>query len=203
MKKLLFAILIFTPFLCNAQTKKDIFNPGVPVVFLGIDFTKTQFTKADEFTNKSEILRFFVDANNLIHTDFIMNILAKRLDHDSVTPDFTFVTKQNSLVDWQTVYSDNTGYTVSEEDISAVIRNLGLDQSRYKDHIGMLLVEENCCKTKPLQTISAVFFNVNDFNILFVKRYELKPAGFGFLNYWGVNNSYILGAIGKIKKEIE
>jgi hypothetical protein len=202
MKKLIF-LFIFIPVLGFAQTKKDIYNPKVQLVYFGIDFTKVQFTKSDEFTNKPDILRFFVDANNNVDVGLIRNIVTKRLERKTIGWDLSYVTAQNALVDWQTVYSDNIDYTVSEADISSIITNLKIDKAKYKDFIGMVLIEENCCKTKPLQTISNVFFNVNDFNILFVKRYELKPGGFGFLNYWGINHGTVLGSVGKLKKEIE
>jgi hypothetical protein len=169
MKKLI-VLFLFIPVLGLAQTKKDIFNPQVQLVFLGIDFTKVQFTKSDEFINKPEILRFFVDVNNLINTTMIRNIMTRRLDREKIGWDFSYVTAQNALVDWQIVYSDNIDYTVPEADISSIIKNLNIDQAKYKDFIGMVLIEENCCKTKPLQTISNVFFNVNDLSVLFMSQ---------------------------------
>ncbi len=173
------------------------------MVFLGIDFTRVMFTKSDEFTNKPEILRFFVDANNMVDHGSLRNLVNKELDRKTIVWDFSNVTTQNSLVDWQMVYSDKIDYTVSDEEISNVIKNLKVDQEKYKDFIGMILVEENCCKTKPLQTISCVFFSVNDLQVLFSKRFDLKPGGIGFMNYWGVNHNMVLARIGKLKKEIE
>jgi hypothetical protein len=201
MKKLIL-LFLFIPVIGFAQTKKDIFNPQVQVVFLGIDFTKVQFTKSDEFSNKPEILRFFVDANNMVDHGSLRNLVNKELDRKSIEWDLSFVTIQNSMVDWKTVFSDNLDYTVSEESISSIVKNLKVDQEKYKDFIGMVLIEENCCKTKSLQTISCVFFSVNDLKVLFTKRYEMKPGGIGFMNYWGVNHNLLLAKIGKLKKEI-
>lgn len=201
--KNLMLLLLFIPVMAYSQTKKDIFNPEVRIVFLGIDFTKVQFTKSDEFTNKPEILRFFVDANNMIDHGSLRNLVNKELDRKAIEWDFSFVTAQNSSVDWQTVYSDDIDYTVSDEDISNIVKNLKVDQKKYIDFIGMVLIEENCCKTKPLQTVLCVFFSVDDLKILFSKRYEMKPGGIGFMNYWGVNHNLLLAKISKLKKEIE
>jgi hypothetical protein len=202
MKKLVILFLFF-PVLCSAQTKSDIFNPKVPVVYFGADFSRVQFTKSDEFTNKSEILRFFVDCNNLVNTKFNINIMAKRLERDSIASDFSYVTKNNAMVDWQKVFSDNVDYIISDEAIGDMIKALKINQSAYKDHIGIVFCEENYCKTKPLQTIAIVFFRVNDLNPLFIKHYTPKPGGFGFLNYWGLNNALVMGSVSKLKKEIE
>ncbi|HNR40638.1 MAG TPA: hypothetical protein PKL65_00270 [Bacteroidales bacterium] len=201
MKKLLFLLLIF-PVTGLAQTGKDIFNPEVPMVFFGIDFTKVQFTRADDFTNKPEILRFFVDANNLIDHGSLRNQVSRQLERKSVEWDLSYVTAGNSVVDWRNVYSDNIDYVVPEDELNNMVKNLKVDQKKYNDFIGMVLIEENCCKAKPLQTITCLFFRVNDLTVLFAERYKMKPGGIGFMNYWGVNHNMILARIGRLKKAV-
>lgn len=201
MKKILI-LFLFIPVISFSQSIEDIYNPTVRLVFLGIDFTRVQFTKADEFSNKPEILRFFEDANNLVDHGSLRDQVARGLDRKTIEWDLSYVTTQNSLVNWQKVFSDQVDYTVPDSEIVTILNNLKIDAEKYKDFIGMVLIEENCCKTKPLQTISCVFFSVNDHNILYSKRYELKPSGIGFYYYWGSNNNMILARIGKLKKEI-
>ena len=201
MKKLLFLLLIF-PVTGLAQTGKDIFNPEVPMVFFGIDFTKVQFTRADDFTNKPEILRFFVDANNLIDHGSLRNQVSRQLERKSVEWDLSYVTAGNSVVDWRNVYSDNIDYVVPEDELNNMVKNLKVDQKKYNDFIGMVLIEENCCKAKPLQTITCLFFRVNDLTVLFAERYKMKPGGIGFMNYWGVNHNMILARIGRLIKAV-
>lgn len=150
---------------------------------MGIDFTKVQFTRADDFTNKPEILRFFVDANNLIDHGSLRNQVSRGLDRKTISWDLSNVTAGNSMVDWHNVYSDNIDYVISDEDLSNIVINLKIDQEKYKDFIGMVLIEENCCKAKPLQTITCLFFRVNDLTVLFAERYKMKPGGIGFMNY--------------------
>jgi hypothetical protein len=202
MKKLI-VLFLFIPVLCSGQTKKDIFNPKVPVVFFGADYTKVQCTKSDKFSNKPEITRYFVDANNIIERNW-RHVLKNKLERDTVGWDFSFVTKANAMVDWQKVYSDNINYTVSDDEISAMIKNLNINQSKYKDCIGMFLVEENMCETKPLASMAAVFFRINDLNILLIKHYSIKPGGWmGFLSYWSLTNGYPFNKISKLKNEIK
>jgi len=45
--------------------------------------------------------------------------------------------------------------------------------------------------------------DVNNLNVIFVKRYEMKPGGIGFYNYWSVNHNLLLSKLSKLKKEIE
>ena len=207
MKKLLLILFLFLPALCTGQTKNDIFNPNTPLVFFGLDFSRVQFTKAEEFTNKDQILRFFVDINNAMHNILrpgpLRNQWEKWLNRDSISIDFSYVTKVNAAVDWQKVYSDEVDYIISDEEIGIMIKNLNIDQEKYKDHIGLLYCEENYCKTKPLGTLAIVFFNVNDLKPLFIKHYSAKPYGIGFLAYWGNLNIYAHITFKKIEKELK
>jgi hypothetical protein len=189
--------------LSSAQTPKDIFNPDVPLVFFGADFSQVQFTKAETFNNKPDILRFFVDCNNLLKSNGYQNLLKKRLRREEIKTDFSYVTKNNESVEWQNVYSDNIDYSISDEGIQNMIRNLNIDQGLYKDHIGIVMCEENYSKTKTLGTVSVVFFSINDLKSILIKRYSLKPSGYGFLNYWGMINLQAINSLKKLYGELK
>jgi hypothetical protein len=203
MKKLLFTLFFLIPLLISAQTKNDIFNPNVPLVFFGADFSRVQFTKAELFNNKPEILRFFVDCNNLLKSNGYQNIIRKRLKREEIKTDITCVTKNNAAVDWQKVYSDNTDYRLSDTDIENMIKTLNIDQQAYKNHVGMVMCEENYSKTKVLGTVAVVFFSVNDLTPIVIKHYSVKPSGFGFLNYWGIINLQAINLLKKLAKELK
>ena len=203
MKPLSVVLFFLMSILCTAQTKKDIFNPDVQLVFLGEDFSKIQFTKAEMFNNKPEILRFFVDCNNLLKSNQYEKFLRKRLKRDEIKMDFSYVNKVNGSVEWEKVYSDNLDYSLSDEDIQNMIKNLNIDQKLYKDHIGMILCEENYSKTKTLGTVSVVFFDIDDLKPLIIKQYSVKPSGFGFLYYWSYINSQAINKLKKLHNELK
>jgi hypothetical protein len=202
MKKILIGVLLLLPILSVAQTAKDIFNPDVPLVFFGADFTKVQFTKSGEFTNKPEILRFFDDINNLLKRRDYRHLIGRKMNRDTLTMDFSYVNRNNALVNWESVYSDNVDYTLSDDVIRQMIRDLKVDQALYKDHIGFVFCQENYCKTKPKGSDLAVFFRINDLEPLFIKRYSTEPMGIGFLNYWGFQTVYTIALLNKIEKEL-
>lgn len=203
MKLHLVVLFLLTTLLCPAQTKKDIFNPDVPIVVLGADFSKIQFTKSEMFTNQSEILRFFVDCNNLLKSSQYEKYFRKGLKRDEIEMDFSYVTKVNEVVDWQKVYSDDTEYRLSDETIPDMIKNLNIDQKLYKGHIGMVFCEENYSKTKLLGTVAVVFFGVDDLKPIIIRHYSFKPSGFGFLYYWGSINTRAIGKLKSLYKELK
>lgn len=185
-----------------AQTRNDIVNPDVPMVFLGIDFSGIKFTKADEFNNKDQILRFFDDMNNIYDTEGLKNGIGKRFDKSDMKKDFSYVMAKNASVDWQTVYSDDTEYGLSDELIKNLIKELAVDKEKYKDHLGLVFCPENYCKTHTEGSIAVVIFNVNNNQPLFIKHYSFKPSGYGFFYYWQKITLKAITKIGKIKKEI-
>jgi len=203
MKNLLIILFFSISILSSAQTKKDIFNQDVPLVFFGADFSQVQFTKAEKFNNKPEILRFFVDCNNLLKSDGYQKLLRKKLKRNEIQSDFSYVTKTNGLIEWQNVYSDNIDYNLSDEVIENMIKKLNIDQELFKNHIGLVFCEENYSKTKTLGTVAAVFFSTNDLKPILIKHYSIKPNGYGFLNYWGIINLQAINYLKKLYKELK
>jgi hypothetical protein len=203
MKNLFIVLFSLMTLMCPAQTKDDIFNRNVQLVCFGADYSQVQFTKAEMFDNKPEILRLFVDCNNLINYKPWQEILRKKLKRDEIKTDFTYVTKVNAAVDWQNVFSDNVDFTLSDTVIENMIWNLNIDQALYKDQIGLVFCEENCSKTNKLGKVALVFFNVNDLKPLIIKHFSIKPNGFGLLFYWGSINLEAIKRIGIIFKELK
>jgi hypothetical protein len=203
MKTILTICLSLMPILSLAQTERDIFNSDVPLVFFGADFSQIQFTKAEEFTNKPEILRFFVDCNNLIKGGPYWKIMIKYLKRKEIKDDFSYVSNNNASVEWQNVYSDNIDYSLSDEDIKDMIRKLNIDQGLYKDHIGMIFCEENYSKTKGIGTLAIVFFDIDDLNTILIKHYSSKPFGTGFLYYWSSIHWNAIISLKRLSKDLE
>lgn len=203
MKNLFIVLFFLIASLCSAQTKSDIFNPKVPMVCFGADYSLAQFTKAEMFDNKPDILRLFVDCNHYFNNKAWQGTMQKKLKRDDIKTDLSYVTKNNAEVDWQKVFTDSLDYGLSDNVIENMIIKLKIDQSLYKDHIGIVFCEENCSKTNKLGKVAVVFFDVNDLKPILIKRYAVKPNGIGFLFYWvSVNQIIIYNEFGKLYKEL-
>lgn len=203
MKNLFIALFILLSNLCLAQTKNDIFNPNVPMVCFGADYSLVQFTKAEMFDNKPDILRLFIDCNSYFNYKAWKETMQKKLKRDEIKTDLSYVTKNNGEVDWQKVFTDNVDYSLSDDVIENMINKLNINQSLYKDHIGIVFCEENCSKTNQLGKVALVFFGINDLKPILIKHYAIKPSGFGFLFYWvSINQIVVYKELGKLYKEI-
>lgn len=185
-----------------AQTRSDIVNPDVPMVFLGIDFSGIKFTKADEFNNKDQILRFFDDMNNIYDTEGLKNGIGKRFDKNDMKKDFSYVMAKNASVDWQTVYSDDTEYGLSDELIKDLINELAVDKEKYKDHLGLVFCPENYCKTHTEGSIAVVFLMSTTTNLFLSNIIHLSHQDMVFFFYWQKITLKALSKLNKIKKEV-
>jgi hypothetical protein len=201
--KILFILIMMLPVFGFSQTKSDIFKSNQPLVFLGADFSQIQFTKSEKFNNKPEILRFFVDCNNLLEEKTYQKPLKKKLNRREIKNDFSYVTKNNALVNWDKVFSDSTEYKLTDDDITDMIKKLNINQTEYKNYLGMILCEENYSKTKLRGTVAVVFFGINDLKPILIKHFSFKPAGYGFLYYWNSINYNAIRSLKKIKKEVK
>lgn len=203
MKNLLIVLILLMSGLCSAQTINDIFNPKTPMVCFGADYSMVQFTKAEMFDNQSDILRLFVDCNSYFKYKAWQETMQKKMKRDEIKTDLSYVTKNNGEVDWQKVFTDNVDYSLSDDVIENMINKLNIDQSLYKDHIGVVFCEENCSKTNKLGKVAVVFFGINDLKPILIKHYNIKPNGIGFLFYWvSVNQIVIYKELGKLYKEL-
>lgn len=203
MKKLFVCLFVLVSFLSSAQTKEDIFNKNVPVVFLGADYSLAQFTKAEEFENKSDILRLFVDINNLFKPKSTQELIRKKLRRDEVKLDLSYVNTINALVDWQKVHTDNVDYAISDETIAEMIVKLNVDQNLYKDHIGMVIINENCSKTIKRGKVAVAFFTINELKPVLITHYLIKSDGIGFLYYWMDVNLEAIKNLDDLYKEMK
>ncbi|HAN17134.1 MAG: hypothetical protein A2X13_06385 [Bacteroidetes bacterium GWC2_33_15] len=203
MKKLFVCLFVLISFLSSAQTKEDIFNKNIPVVFLGADYSLAQFTKAEEFENKSDILRLFVDINNLFKPKSTQELIRKKLRRDEVKLDLSYVNTINALVDWQKVHTDNVDYAISDETIAEMIVKLNVDQNLYKDHIGMVIINENCSKTIKRGKVAVAFFTINELKPVLITHYVIKSDGIGFLYYWMDVNLEAIKNLDDLYKEMK
>ena len=84
-----------------------------------------------------------------------------------------------------------------------MIYKLNVDQNLYKDHLGMIIIEENCSKTNKRGNVALVFFSINDLKPVLIQHYSLKSGGIGFLFYWADVNNQAIKKLDVIYKEMK
>jgi len=149
------------------------------ITWYGIDFTKAKFTLVTE--DPSLIVNQYLKAiNQLVQMEPEKYDLKKWFNKTETTIDLTRVTEQNAKINPETIVS-NDAISISDDDVKAVVANY---KSSGKPGMGLLFVAESLNKPQETGSHYVVFFNQETGEIIDSRRFEVKPSGIGFRNYW-------------------
>jgi hypothetical protein len=172
-----------------AQTKADVFNPKVPVTWLGIDFSQMRFigseaaNKASGEVLNSEFVNKFMPAwANLFITEPKTYNIPRASHRDTVHFAFKVTEAANNALT-KNFFTENPNdfSTLKEKDIVEVVKNYDFQGQKG---LGMMLIVEGMSKATHLAGAWVTFVNMNDKTVLFTLYKTGNSRGFGFRNYW-------------------
>jgi hypothetical protein len=172
--------LVFFGQSLTAQTLKEFFNDGnVPLMYLGIDFTRTKLID-DANANTSDIKdRQYAGLNDIIVQE------AKKYDvkkafrrNNSVDHDLGPVIKRNQTINIDQIKSTTTGdfHRFTADSVAAVISQLDLSG---KKGIGLVIVMEALSKSEKMAASWYTFVDMSTKKVLATDRIESKVGGGG------------------------
>jgi hypothetical protein len=182
-----------------AQTLKDVFNNSeTPILYLGIDFTKTKII--DEVNANAMDIR---DRQYTSINDVVINE-AKKYDirgafHKSfVDHDISLALQANSKINAEQIVSANTAdfHRLKESDIASVVQAYNFSG---KKGVGLLFVAEALSKSEKAIAVWVTLVDMSSKKILMTERIEGKVGGFGFRNYVAAGIKSVIEEIEKHK----
>lgn len=184
MKKQLFLIpfLLFGLFSFNmSEPEADVFTSS-ELVWCGFDFSKVKCIGSEGFTNPTEIKdRFFESWNNLVLAESDKYDVKKFYGKESQINDLSVVADRNELPEVDELVI-NEPYALAAGELTNIIKDY--DLAEVNEGLGLVYVVESLNKTKQIAVVNVVFFDIATKDVLWTKKYEAKPGGFGFRNYW-------------------
>jgi hypothetical protein len=185
--KWLMAVLLFlgSSTTSLAQGLKDVFNNSEsPLLYLGIDFSKTRLLdvgNADDIRN-----RLYGSINDLVIDEPKKYDLKGAFRKSNINHDLSAVTKNNAKANLNDIISTNSAdfNRLKEADINAEVKSLDLSG---KEGVGLLFVMEAMRKEgkKGNAAIWVTFIDLKTKKVLMTERIEADAkGGFGFRNYW-------------------
>ncbi|MBS1667731.1 MAG: hypothetical protein JST58_10170 [Bacteroidetes bacterium] len=186
---LVIALFINSTFVLAQQvTLKDaLSNNATPILYLGIDFTKTKVIN-DLTANPNDIHdRQFAGINDVVIYETKKYDIAKALRKTSIDHDLELVAARNQKINPSDILSTNNDdfRRLKESDIVSLVQ--GFDFGKHKG-VGLLFITEAISKTEKATSIWVTFIDMNTKKVLLTERMEGKVGGFGFRNY--VASSY-------------
>lgn len=202
LKPILLCALIALSVNLKAQTSQDVLSDkNIPIIFYGIDFTKSLLI-GDANAKKGDIVaRQFTGINDLMIKESDKYNFAGAFNRKELPANLEFVKKRNEAIDSNKIVSSNTEdfNHLKEGDVGNLVKNFKTDGSAG---YGLLLVVD--AMSKPDARISGwiVLFDNKTKRILLNERHEGKVGmAFSFRNYWAAGIKNIISSIaGKNKK---
>jgi len=152
------------------------------VVWCGFDFSHVKCIGSDGFTDPDDVKnRFFEAWNDLVLNESDKYDVKKFYGKEAQVNDLSVVSQRNELPDANELVIDEA-YAFEEGQLESIIRQYELSEAQ--EGLGLVYVIEALNKTAQHAVVNVVFFDIASNEILWTKKYETKPGGFGLRNYW-------------------
>ncbi|HBH06328.1 MAG TPA: hypothetical protein DDX92_06975 [Flavobacteriales bacterium] len=176
----LIALLLILQLTLSAQyfPKEEYYSK--PVVWLGLDFTLTQFKNPFDFPPGEELQRRYMPGwNEMIIIEPDKYNIRKFLKNENISYSLTEVNAFNEQIDPAQIFS--------EEKELLTLEKLEEDVSKYengKDELAVMMYVVSFNKTIPRGTFYFVVIDRSSGRLMFVEKVSADPGGFGLRNYW-------------------
>ena len=170
----------------NAQ--QNIFEPTVPVTWLGLDLTKAKYIgPATEFGPASNYKTLMASWNNVLSKEQDKFNIRRYFRKKVVNLDFNAVLKNNETLDFASMMMDkNNGLTLSKSDIQEIVNEYDFSGM---SGLGLIFNVESFDREKEVSAIWITFINLSSQEVIFTERRTGKPGGSGVRNFW-INSVY-------------
>lgn len=174
---LMLALLAFK----NSAPEEDTLLAS-ELVWCGFDFSHVKCIGSDGFTDPDDVKnRFFEAWNDLVLNESDKYDVKKFYGKEAQVNDLSVVSQRNELPDANELVIDEA-YAFEEGQLESIIRQYELSEAQ--EGLGLVYVIEALNKTAQHAVVNVVFFDIASNEILWTKKYETKPGGFGLRNYW-------------------
>ena len=171
-----------------AQSKADIFDPKVPITWLGVDYSQTKFiglaTTKDVAISNDEFRDTYVSSwNYLFINEQKKYDVAKATNRESVKYAIDVTLQANKQLLKKDFYSNNPSdfSLLKEADIVNLVKNYDFQKN---EGIGLIFFVEGMSKGISSMGVWVTFVDMQSKTVLFTKYMAHPPGGFGFRNYW-------------------
>jgi hypothetical protein len=184
-KNKLFTLIIIV-FVCTpalSQTRKDIFNPNVPILWLGLDFSSVRIIGEKRIHSISELHQRIAAWNDLLLTERAKYDIGKAL-HRGYLKDSIAITKAHNegadLTEALTKSQDRF-YHLGAASTQGIISSYDLGANKG---IGLIFIVEGFNFSGNIASVWVTFFKMETKEVLLTQRITSEPEGMNIRNYW-------------------
>lgn len=192
---ILFCLSVLTG---NAQTKKDIVDPKVPITWLGVDFSGAKFIgDRERLSTQSDIMTLMTAINDLMVAEASKYNVGGALDRKDSKMDIDVTKEHNAALDANEMFSEQQA---DHEALTLAGVESIIETYDFKNHsgLGVMFNIGSFNKTKEEAILYFTVVNMDTKEVLLCERYVQKPGGFSIRNYWART---VYDVIDKINKK--
>lgn len=179
---IIYVVCSFCSYYANAQsTIKDIFNPDIPITYLGIDFSNAKCYGEGSLLDAR---KFAKDINDLVRNEYTKYNVTTALKKNKLYAKFDLTEKLNANIDENKffTYSPADLEITNEDSINSIVANYNL--TGYEPGLAIVFIVDNLNKQDKEEVIWVTFLDIVTKKVLFTEPLSAIPAGFGIRNYW-------------------
>ena len=190
------ALLIFISFLLlsgSAFSQKFPYSTfqSASVTYLGLDFTHARFVDELAFQEPSALPKLIKQWNHMSTLEPEKYNFAAAVMKDNVKENLEIMDARNAMIDPTTVIQ-NKPYNLNIDDIPRYAGEINFEDIQG---LAAFFIVETYDKPQLIGSYYFVIYDVDNDEVLFVKKYVEKPRGFGLKNFWARTYYLILEQI--------
>ncbi len=186
--------LLSNSMITYGQSKEEALS-AESILWFGLDFSEARFVGKHDFKSSYELKEKFIPAwNQLMLSEAEKFNISEYFHVPSVNNDFGDVYARNEAINEDEIILgiDGIRHSMEEEDIQRIVSDYVTEYEGY----GLVFIVESFNKVTVNATIWVTYFHIPSKTVVFTKRMNAEPGGFGLRNYWA-------GAIYKIMEDSE
>ena len=169
----------------KAQTSDNIFDPKLPMTWLGLDFSKAKFIgPSRDFGLPEKHKELMASWNSLLDREQDKFSVKRFFRKQTVTLDFNLTNKNNGPLDIGSMIvekSEGAKPALEEKDIREIVSNYDFGGLRG---LGLMLVVESFDKSRGKSNVWITFINLNTQEVIMTERRFGSPMGASLKSFW-------------------
>jgi Caspase domain len=178
-------ILLMLALSAKAQSSDNIFDPKLPMTWLGLDFSKAKFIgPTRDFGPSEKHKELMASWNGLLDKEQDKFNVKRFFKKQNVTLDFSLTNKNNGPLDIASMIiekSEGEKQLLEEKNIREIVSNYDFSGLRG---LGLMFVVESFDKTKGKSNVWITFINLNTQEVILTERKFGSPMGASLRSFW-------------------